>query len=342
MAYLGRWRGPVLDSADPYVDANVPYIPGLPVQKHVSTVMMHPDWRSATPFVRDTVKNLVMQYGAMYTAYFQSNVYYNYTSYNYYCYDSIPHGNHAVAIVGWDDNRPMADVGAPGPGAFIIKNSWGLTFGSNGYFYMSYYDKTLGEENGFFINAHGIYDFGSNYQYDPLGWVGSVGYTAYTAWGANVFTATANEELGAVGFYATSSDASYEISVYDTFDGTHFSGLQSSKSGTLDYPGYYVIDLDTLVPLTVGNTFGVVVKFTTPGYNYPIPIEYRIAGYSTLASASPGESYMSAGGVNFSDVTTVYDPTANVCIKALAVPEPCAALAVIMACAMLSVSRAWR
>lgn len=53
--------------------------------------------------------------------------------------------------------------------------------------------------------------FSRIYQHDPLGRVGARGYRNTTAWMANVFTAQANETLGAVGFYTTDANVSYEI-----------------------------------------------------------------------------------------------------------------------------------
>jgi C1A family cysteine protease len=43
-------------------------------------------------------------------------------------------GGHAVCIVGYNDNFG----GITGNGRFICKNSWGRTWGNNGYFYMPY------------------------------------------------------------------------------------------------------------------------------------------------------------------------------------------------------------
>ena len=39
-------------------------------------------------------------------------------------------GGHAVCIVGYDDNL--------NGGRFIVRNSWGTSWGDNGYFYMPY------------------------------------------------------------------------------------------------------------------------------------------------------------------------------------------------------------
>jgi C1A family cysteine protease len=54
-------------------------------------------------------------------------------SYTGGCYDRPYFGtNHAVLIVGWDDNM------CGGQGAWIVKNSWGPGWGENGFFYIEY------------------------------------------------------------------------------------------------------------------------------------------------------------------------------------------------------------
>ncbi|GAF82584.1 unnamed protein product, partial [marine sediment metagenome] len=206
--------------------------------------------------------------------------------------------------------------------AWIVRNSWGTAWGENGYFYISYYDSNIGQSNASFINAEE--PDSTIYQYDPLGYVGNVGYGTSTAWGANVFTATSNERLTSVAFYAATVNTSYEVYIYDTFSAGSFSDFLGSKSGTVTCPGYYVIDLDSSVGLTSGDDFAVVVKFTTPGYNWPIPMEYPISGYSDAATANPGQSYVSSDGTSWTDITSIWSNT-NVCIKTIArivLPSP--------------------
>jgi len=66
----------------------------------------------------------------------------------------------------------------------------------------------------------------------------------------------------------------------------------------------------------MGDDFGIVIKFTTPYYNYPVPYEYAWPEYCSAASANPGESYYSNNGITFTDLTT-WKPTANCCIRGL-------------------------
>ena len=57
--------------------------------------------------------------------------FYNYTGGCYETDTSDP-TNHAVVIMGWDDNA------CGGNGAWIVKNSWGTNWGDEGYFYIKY------------------------------------------------------------------------------------------------------------------------------------------------------------------------------------------------------------
>jgi len=317
-AYLARWDGPVNEASDPYHAYEEACTLGLEEKKHVETVLMTPDRASSTD--NGNIKQAVMDYGAMYTSMYYDSSYYNGANYTYY-YSGTDPSNHAVAIVGWDDDFDRTLFSPPypaGSGAWIGRNNWGSGWGESGYFYISYYDSHIGKDNASFIDAEEP-DHYSIYQYDPLGLVSSIGYGTSTAWGANIFTAITNENLTSVTFYALAVNTSYEVYVYDSFSGSSFLSLLGSKTGTLSYPGYHTIDLDSPIPLTIGNDFGVVVKFTTLGYDFPIPIEDSYPGYSDEATANAGESYVSSNGSFWTDITSSYSNT-NVCIKAIATP----------------------
>ncbi|MGM0484849.1 MAG: C1 family peptidase [Candidatus Krumholzibacteriota bacterium] len=79
----------------------------------------------------EAIKQAVYNDGPVYTSIFAHDNLQNYSS---GCYNSdYPDSpNHAILIVGWDDNA------CGGNGAWIIKNSWGTSWGDDGFGYIQY------------------------------------------------------------------------------------------------------------------------------------------------------------------------------------------------------------
>jgi C1A family cysteine protease len=323
VAYLARWSGAISETDDPYNAASSSSPTGLTVRKHLQEVVVIPDRTGPTD--NDAIKQAVTAYGAVYTTMYYSGSYYNAATHAYY-YDGSS-ANHAVTIVGWDDtyNRGNFSPSAPpGDGAFIVRNSWGTWWGDSGYFYISYYDSRVGKENYVFRTAQSTTNYTRAYQYDTLGWTTSTGYGSTTGWLANVFTAAATEQVAAASFYTASPNATYTLYVYTNVGSSGPTGgtLAGTQSGTIADAGYHTITLSTPVTVTSGQKFSVVVRLTTPGYTYPIAIEYPVGGYSSAATASSGQSYMSSNGSNWTDVAGYYSNT-NVCLKAFMKAPAC-------------------
>jgi len=66
------------------------------------------------------------------------------TAFNIYEPDSIPLGNHAMTVIGYDDNKL-----GPDEGAFEIVNSWGDDWGNEGYMWVRYQDYAEAVHYGF-------------------------------------------------------------------------------------------------------------------------------------------------------------------------------------------------
>jgi len=231
-----------------------------------------------------------------------------------------------VAIVGWDDDFAQAKFSPqpPGNGAFLCKNSFGSNFGNAGYFYVSYYDAFFGR---FALNAvftaEPAAGLTQNYQHDLFGCTARMGYGDETAWFANQFQAVSTDPLAAVSFYSYGLTGNYDIFVYlDSTPGLPRSGALSAQiAGSLNAPGYYTIPLPAPVPVLINQRFSVVVKLRTPGDDFPIPLEHPIAGYNAPFQASVNESFISADGAVWNDLTTyqgIFYARSNVCLKALA------------------------
>jgi C1A family cysteine protease len=314
-AYLARWSGPAGEAADPYSASGTSSPAGLPSLEHVQEVLYLP--ARASSLDNGNIKGALRDSGAVYTSIYWTSGAYNSSSRSY-SYSGTSPSNHAVTIVGWDDayNRNRFSPPAPGDGAFIVKNSWGSSWGSGGYFQVSYYDSRIGGDNAVFTAEDpGNYD--RIYQYDTLGWTRSVGLGSDTAWFGNIFTAVSDESVEAVSFYTSQVNSSYQVTVYrDPSSGPlNPSGPVSVVNGFIPAPGYHTMVLPGPVQVLKGETFSAVVKLRTPGYRYPIPVEAPISGYSSRASAGAGQSWVSSDGSTWRDLTTI-SPNGNACLKA--------------------------
>jgi len=316
-AYLSRWSGAVKENDDPYSASSV-YSPSeltLPIYKHLQNTLIPPDRQGSLD--NNGIKSAVQNYGALYTTMYYDKACYSSTTNSYY-FNGSSYSNHAVSIVGWNDDYDKNNFSQvpPGNGAFIVKNSWGTGWGENGYFYVSYYDSKIGKENAIFT-AENTNNYKNVYQYDPLGWTRDCGYGTSTGWCANIFAAKSDDSLKAVSFYTTDSNCNYEIYVYTNVSSSPISQVSpvASKSGTSSFAGYHTIPLNSAVQLKSGQKFSVILKLTTTGYGYPIAIERPEAGYSSKATANSGESFVSSDGKTWGDVTNYFGNT-NVCIKA--------------------------
>ena len=313
-AYLTRWGGPVYEADDPYGDSTTPG--GLTPRKHVQDVLWFNTRSSSTD--NDRIKYAVSTHGAAYVSMsFQGSsggsAYYNATTHAYY-YNGSAATNHAVCVVGWDDDYPASNFATTpaGNGAFIVRNSWGTGWGESGYFYVSYYDAKFGtgDYTGV-VQASPAAIYESIYQYDPLGDCSTIG-GGPTLWGANRFVASSTTIVRAVGTYAVVPNTAYEV-----WTGSSLATLTKATGGTFADMGFHTIALPAGYPVTSGAAFVVAVKLTTPGYNWPLAFEAAYSGYSSTATAAAGQSYYSFNGTSWTDLTT-FDATANACIKAYA------------------------
>lgn len=315
MAYLLAWQGPVYEEDDEYGDEYSP--PGLKPVCHVQDIQTIPSKDY------EAIKRAVYLYGGVQSSLYTSMVtgqsdsrYYN-KEQGAYCYIGTAKPNHDIVIIGWDDNysKENFNLDLEGDGAFICANSWGGEFGDEGYFYVSYYDTNIGIHNILYSRVDGTDNYDNIYQTDLCGWVGQLGYGKENAYFANIYTAEEEEELSAVGFYATGQDTSYEVyTVTDVEGSAQFGRRMLAASGTLKNAGFYTVDLDRPVELAAGKKFAVIVSISTPGSVHPVAIEYNSPDKNLRVDLSDGEGYISFKGTSWERVEE--EQKCNVCLKA--------------------------
>ena len=327
MAYFARWNGPVDETDDAY-DAVLRT--GLPVQKHVQEMLIIPPRITPAydPVFINNIKSAVQSYGGVFSGFTWDNaalaadgISFNNTncteSYSCAC-DLSSCGGHAITLVGWDDNYSSAkfNTAPPGNGAFIARNSWGASWGESGYFYISYYDTSIGQENAVFEGVTSTSNYTHIYQHDPFGWSQSYG-DSNLYWMANIFTSSADESIQAAGFYTSDMNVAYTLYIYTGAGADEPAGgtLVYTKSGVIPVSGYHTVAFDSPLPVLAGQRFSAVVKLKLPdsSIRFPIAVESPI-GAAAAATASAGQSFVSADGGSWTDITSVL-PNSNVCLK---------------------------
>ena len=71
----------------------------------------------------DNIKEAIQTYGAIFSSFYWSASRYNSSTYGYY-YSGTTYSNHAITLVGWDDNYSKDNFNPrrpSGDGAFIVK-----------------------------------------------------------------------------------------------------------------------------------------------------------------------------------------------------------------------------
>ncbi|MEA3488213.1 MAG: C1 family peptidase [Euryarchaeota archaeon] len=273
-------KSSVLESCNPY-NTTALNCDGLCVCDDCTHVKKVDGYRLATDDGTqiDVIKDAVCNHGPVTMAFFVNWSAFDTvepwgTIYDYYpCPPLNGAGWHLVSIVGWNDSVPHLNPANAGTGAWIAKNSWGTDWGNDGYFYLAYNSSCV-HEIAYLEYKDPVPDEELLY-WDEAGFVGAVGYEYSTAaWMANVFTAPNSGDLTHVDFWTTSSNAQYEIYVWDNFFGTEL----AHQTGNCQELGYYSIPLTYPISVDAGQQVTVGVKMTTPGFDYPIPVEFEITG----------------------------------------------------------------
>lgn len=222
---------------------------------------------------------------------------------------------HELVLVGWDDqyDRNKFATSPKNDGAFIALNSFGNSWGDGGLMYISYEDvHVLGE-------VYAITDFEKyalstmSYFHDKTGLTHFESFNdKHTAFGINNFTATRDETLKSISFFA-----SPDVSEVKLMAGTnHYAGSNGTFFHTIkiDGAGYYTVDLPLKMRFKRGEAFWIGAEFKGRSA-FIIPIEAPYPGILAPVYAGSNEGFIGSGRA-YSDLTQIRK-NASVAIRAI-------------------------
>ena len=223
--------------------------------------------------ISEQIKNHITNYGGVMAAIHgaqPTSAYYNSKTGAIYCDDvaKCP-PNHQILIIGWDDEYEISNFNSKhqpeNPGAWIIKNSWGTSYGNEGIMYVSYDDVNIYYWLAGIQKASNTVDYDNIYQYNEYGY-NMVGWQSGTSkvYFANEFEkkTEGKEYLTEVSIYAPEN---YICKVYVNVNGTSKSKddltkvkLKEGESETFGV-GYHTIEFAEPIEILADN-FVVIVE----------------------------------------------------------------------------------
>lgn len=289
--------------------------------------------------VRNLIKNHIKNYGAVtgYT-YFGGDLAKRLNleeiqegkanSIAYYNGDSNSLLDHAITIVGWDDNYSKDNFNKnnkpKNDGAYLVVNTSAGTDGILSAMYISYEDVWI-EYNNYGVVSTSDINYDTLYQYDEYGYNVPLPITnsqtkenATTAYGANTFTrkATTKEEyLNEVSVHVPTTT---NVDIYVNSQNDDKTKTTKVASAGILEPGYHTIKLATPIKLT-GDKFVIVAKFNSNAVKISTQTNLLSnngqSSYWDNIKSEKGQSFISLDGQTWNDLNNMVKDS-NICIKA--------------------------
>ncbi len=240
--------------------------------------------------------------------------------------------NHAVTLVGWDDNKTFTIDGVDHTGAWLIQNSWDSNWGAEepvtggkGYAWIAFDDVTNANiKNAMaLLPRTNVYD--ATYTYSPNRvqnqifapyWDDLAVYVTGFDVGENTFAlqrmvtpyGPSRTTIGALGLWQPDPGMTVSISIYDDWNPeTGFGDTPvSSFSVTMNSDGdggYQEVLLPTPLEFIAGEDFYVLLDFGD-GYEMPIAVDVRTPMQFPEGLDFSGISWMSNDLSEWTDLAT--------------------------------------
>lgn len=220
-------------------------------------------------------------------------------------YEDKPAADHAVTVVGWNDEKVIP--GAENPGAFYVQNSWGANWGEGGYCWLSYEDASMNNPVAYRMEQSELGKTRDTevFSHTGTGFCGKVLGSTNLTYGVNVFETDHYVAIDSIGFYTKNANQ-YEVALItdipdptDPMSGT----VAASAQGTVSDSGFHRVNLDRSVTIEKGDTFAVKVQCKNDAGRYSVTFEGPVSNLRKTV-CDPGTSYFYYKGNHYDCATT--------------------------------------
>lgn len=308
-SYLINGKGPITESQMPFENnenlININSIKNKTVNLDVNGYeIIENSSLGCSTTIKNKIKEHIMQYGSMAASIYMTtnSSYYRASShalnYNSTSAQDFYAPNHAITIIGWDDNfsRNLFAAGhqPSSNGAWIVKNSYGTnwSYGDNGYFYISYEDDWVCQ------NPTGATSIDQEvedkiYYHDVLGYNSYYGYNDSQAAAVNIFELETSQELLEEVTFVAKENTNYVIYLNPQDDDLNLDKFIKIGSGKTTYAGYHTYKLSK--PYLLENKkFAIMVSYDLEDGTHPIGTQIVSGTFFDKGNTTPELSYVSS------------------------------------------------
>lgn len=259
---LARLEGVVLNEAVPYNSEDT--------ECHTYTKENIPAYVLGWEYLPEAddiaIKKSIMANGAVCASIYYTPISYNNTT-HIYEYQGTATPNHAITLIGWDDNKQ----------AWLAQNSWGKSL-YNGYLWISYKDLWVNKECTTYTNFTDVNSIDKVHHYTTVGTIASYGEgKGIVSDGIVEYDFTEGEQLVAIGTGINNPNTRVSFTVMDL---NNLQILYTSDATTVALPGFYKHTLPS--PLPVSGSLQIAVTYYSDTYDNIIPLEGSRPGHTSI------------------------------------------------------------
>lgn len=350
--YLTNRNTPIIDGNSikwiaPNLEQDIPYTlikddVKLPNQEELTDSYCN-NYVAGTRYINtQSIKSCILDYGAVYVTFLSdvangnfnpnTNAFYKAQYYS----DTEPRNNHAVAVVGWDDNYSKTNFNIghqpEHDGAWLVKNSWGTDNVGYGYYWISYDDISFNYHNNAMIiddiEKARKNEYMLSYDFMPMTTYENLSVSNSSVYIANVYDVSelldVYDYIDKVMIYSNNIGDSYCVYITSVDANENIPNVNDIGNalgyGYVDGEGYSTVYLNKPYYLQENEKIAIIVKYITDKSEVKIPRENRGPYYTPWVGQ--GESYKYINGtwidIAGNSGTSYYG---NYCIRPILVDE---------------------